>query len=149
MGKLFFILATMFNYATAFCKLSVMFYLILDMEIIHAHYIKLFTDTFTSTNPIVFYINVFRVVIWYRCMLIRELFDQMNSNTHTYIHMYIEVKLTFEMLTVRLQQHSFSTHERMSLWKFLRQQMSPRGTINSHLKYKVTPANVVTVTPAV
>ena len=28
-----------------------------------------------------------------------------------------EVKLTFEMLTVRGQQHSFSTHERMSLLK--------------------------------
>ena len=27
------------------------------------------------------------------------------------------VKLTFEMLTVRGQQHSFSTHERMFLWK--------------------------------
>ena len=30
---------------------------------------------------------------------------------------YFEVKLTFEMLTVRGQQHSFSTHERMFLWK--------------------------------
>ena len=29
----------------------------------------------------------------------------------------LEVKLTFEMLTVRGQQHSFSTHERMFLWK--------------------------------
>ena len=28
-----------------------------------------------------------------------------------------EVKLTFVMLTVRGQQHSFSTHERLSLWK--------------------------------
>ena len=28
-----------------------------------------------------------------------------------------EVKLTFEMLTVRGQQHSFSTHERMFLRK--------------------------------
>ena len=28
-----------------------------------------------------------------------------------------EVKLTFEMLTVRGQQHSFSTHERVFLWK--------------------------------
>ena len=28
-----------------------------------------------------------------------------------------EVKLTFEMLTVRWQQNSFSTHERMFLWK--------------------------------
>ena len=30
---------------------------------------------------------------------------------------YFEVKLTFEMLTVRGQQHSFSTHERVFLWK--------------------------------
>ena len=30
---------------------------------------------------------------------------------------YFEVKLAFEMLTVRGQQHSFSTHERMFLWK--------------------------------
>ena len=28
-----------------------------------------------------------------------------------------EVKLTFEMLTVREQQHIFSTHERMFIWK--------------------------------
>ena len=28
-----------------------------------------------------------------------------------------EVKLTFEILTVEVQQHSFSTHERVSLWK--------------------------------
>ena len=28
-----------------------------------------------------------------------------------------EVKLTFDMLTVRGQQHSFSTHERAFLWK--------------------------------
>ena len=30
---------------------------------------------------------------------------------------YFQVKLTFEMLTVCGQQHSFSTHERMFLWK--------------------------------
>ena len=29
-----------------------------------------------------------------------------------------EVKITFETLTVRGQQHSFSTHERVFLWKF-------------------------------
>ena len=29
-----------------------------------------------------------------------------------------EVKLTFDMLTVRGQQHSFSTHERIILWKY-------------------------------
>ena len=28
-----------------------------------------------------------------------------------------EVKLTFDMLTLRVQQHSFSTHERVFLWK--------------------------------
>ena len=32
---------------------------------------------------------------------------------------YFEVKLTFEMLTVRGKQHAFSTHERMFLWKCL------------------------------
>ena len=30
---------------------------------------------------------------------------------------FFKVKLTFEMLTVRGQQHSFSTHERVFLWK--------------------------------
>ena len=40
----------------------------------------------------------------------------------TYCHMGLlpdifEVKLTFEMLTVLGQQHSFSTHERIFLWK--------------------------------
>ena len=41
------------------------------------------------------------------------------SFTHIYIYLkYIfEVKLTFEMLTVHGQQHSFSTHERVFLWK--------------------------------
>ena len=35
-----------------------------------------------------------------------------------YIYLYIyKVKLTFELLIVRGQQHSFSTHERMLLWK--------------------------------
>ena len=36
---------------------------------------------------------------------------------YIYIYVYTEVKLTFEMLTVRGQQHSFSTHERVFLWK--------------------------------
>ena len=43
-----------------------------------------------------------------------------------------EIKLTFEMLTVRGQQHSFSTHERMFLWKYQsfwdRKYLAPRGT---------------------
>ena len=30
---------------------------------------------------------------------------------------FFEVKLTFEMLTVRGQLYSFSTHEQMFLWK--------------------------------
>ena len=45
-----------------------------------------------------------------------------------------EVKLTFEMLTMRGQQHSFSTHELVFLGKvskFLRQKMSrPEGDSN-------------------
>ena len=46
-----------------------------------------------------------------------------------------EVKLTFEMLTVRGQQHSFSTHERVfvlvKVSKLLRQKMSrPEGDSN-------------------
>ena len=43
-----------------------------------------------------------------------------------------DVKLTFEMLTVRGQQHSFSTHERMFLWQcqrfWDRKCLDPRGT---------------------
>ena len=42
-----------------------------------------------------------------------------------------EVKLAFEMLTVRGRQHSFSTHERMFLWKCRRFRdrkcLDPRG----------------------
>ena len=33
------------------------------------------------------------------------------------IDIYFKVKLTFEILTLRRQQHSFSTHDRMCLWK--------------------------------
>ena len=33
------------------------------------------------------------------------------------VQIYFEVKSTFEILTVCGQQHSFSTHERMFLWK--------------------------------
>ena len=39
---------------------------------------------------------------------------------YIYIYIYIfQLKLTFGMLTVRRQQHSFSTHEWMFLWKCL------------------------------
>ena len=38
-------------------------------------------------------------------------------NNRKYMIDIFLVKLTFEILTVRGQQHSFSTHERMFLWK--------------------------------
>ena len=45
------------------------------------------------------------------------------------------------MLTAREQQHSFSTHERMFLWKFLRQKMYPperdSNTQYNNIHYKV------------
>ena len=37
--------------------------------------------------------------------------------SHWLCFLFSEVKLTFEMLTVRGQHHSFSTHERIFLWK--------------------------------
>ena len=49
-----------------------------------------------------------------------------------------EVKLTFEMITVRGQQHSFSTYERMFLWKcqsfWDRKCFSLRGTWTLNLR---------------
>ena len=49
-----------------------------------------------------------------------------------------ELKLTFEMLTVRGQQHSFSTHERVFLWKcqsfWDRKCLDLRGTRNPNLR---------------
>ena len=48
-----------------------------------------------------------------------------------------EVKLTFKMLTVRRQQHSFSTHKRMFLWKcqsfWDRKWLDLRGTRTPYL----------------
>ena len=47
---------------------------------------------------------------------------------------YFVVKSIFEMLTVRRQQHSFSTHKRMFFWKCRnfsdRKYLDPRGTKN-------------------
>ena len=55
-----------------------------------------------------------------------------------FIYSIFEVKLAFELLTVCGQQHSFSTHERMFLWKcqfFLRQKsLDLRGTRNTYLR---------------
>ena len=43
-----------------------------------------------------------------------------------------EVKLIFELLTVRGQQHSFSTHGRMFLWKCRRQKRSRTPNLRIH-----------------
>ena len=40
-----------------------------------------------------------------------------NRGEHVVSDILFEVKLTFDMLTVLGQQHSFSTHEQMFLWK--------------------------------
>ena len=49
-----------------------------------------------------------------------------------------EVKLTFDMLTVRGQQHSFTTHERVFLWKcpdfWDRKYLDLRGTRTPNLR---------------
>ena len=56
-----------------------------------------------------------------------------------------EVKLTFDMLTVRGQQHSFSTHERMYLWKcqsfWDRKCLDMRGTRTPNLRIHVECSN--------
>ena len=56
-----------------------------------------------------------------------------------------EVKLTFEMLTVRWQQNSFSTHERMFLWKcqsfWDRKCLDLRGTRTHNLRIHAEYSN--------
>ena len=56
-----------------------------------------------------------------------------------------EVKFTFEMLTVRGQQHSFSTHERMFLWKcqsfWDRKCLDLRGARTSNLRIHAECSN--------
>ena len=42
----------------------------------------------------------------------------MSGNTGSGRIDVFDIKVTFEMLTARGQQHSFSTHERMFLWKY-------------------------------
>ena len=52
---------------------------------------------------------------------------------------YFEVKLTFEMLTVHGQQHSFSTHEYMLLWKcqsFWEKMSRPEGDCTGWLQFQ-------------
>ena len=56
-----------------------------------------------------------------------------------------EAKLTCEMLILRGQQHSFSTHERMFLWKrqsfWERKSLHLRGTRNPNLWIRVECSN--------
>ena len=47
-----------------------------------------------------------------------QTFDLLVLNTGSGVIYIFGVKLTFELLTVCGQQHSFSTHERMPLWKY-------------------------------
>ena len=54
--------------------------------------------------------------LYYFLLLWVKLFDKILRNIYIYIWIF-EVKLTFGMLTVRGQQHSFSPQERMFLWK--------------------------------
>ena len=58
--------------------------------------------------------------------------------TCTTLKIFFEVKLTFEMLTVRGQQHSFSTHERVFLWNcqsfWDRKCLDLRGTRTPNLR---------------
>ena len=59
------------------------------------------------------------------------------SYRHVFITDIFEVKLTSDMLTVHGQQHSFSTHERMFLWKcqsfWDRKSLDLRGTRTPNL----------------
>ena len=58
-----------------------------------------------------------------------------------------EVKLTFDMLTVRGQQHSFWTHERVFLWKFQsfwdRKCLDLRGTRTPNLRIHAECSNLL------
>ena len=58
-----------------------------------------------------------------------------------------KVKLTFEMLTVRGQQHSFSTHERVFLWKCQsfcdRKCLDLRGTRTPNLRIHAECSNLL------
>ena len=58
-----------------------------------------------------------------------------------------EVKLTFEMLTVREQQHSLSTHERAFLGKcqsfWDRKCLDPRGTQTPNLRINAEFSNLL------
>ena len=68
--------------------------------------------------------------------LMRYLFVQI----YTY-----EVKTTFELFTVHRQQHSFSTHERMFLWKcqsfWDRKYLDLRGTRTTNLRIHAECSN--------
>ena len=58
--------------------------------------------------------------------------------TNTPMYIYIVLKLTFEILIVRRQPHSFATHERMFLWKcrslWDRKCLDLRGTRTPNLR---------------
>ena len=67
---------------------------------------------------------------------------------HLTCHVIIfAVKLTFEMLTVRGQQHPFSTHERVFLWKcqsvWDRKCLDLRGTRTPNLRIHVECSNLL------
>ena len=51
--------------------------------------------------------------LWFSSVIIKYNF----LTPHIVFGDIFEVKLTFEMFTVRGQQHSFSTHERVLFWK--------------------------------
>ena len=59
----------------------------------------------------------------------------------------LEVKLTFELLTVRERQHSFSTHERAFLWKcqsfWDRKCLALRGTRTPNLRIHAECCNIL------
>ena len=63
-------------------------------------------------------------------------------NTCKYV---FEVKLTFEMLTLRGQQHSFSVHERVFLWKcqnfWDKKSLDLRGTRTPNLRIHAECSN--------
>ena len=67
-----------------------------------------------------------------------------NLKRSTYI---FEVNLTFEMLAVRGQQHSFSTHERVFLWKWQsfwnRKCLDLRGTRTINLRIHAECSNLL------
>ena len=88
---------------------------------------------------------------WYPCCLMIthtiESYSIPSQNKTTSKYRYFEVKLTFQILTVRGQQHSFLTHQRVFLWKcqsfWDRKCLDLRGTRTPNLRIHAEWSNLL------